>query len=108
VGAYTFHLEHIVPKSAGGSASIDNLALSCASCNLAKGARTQATDPDTGSKVGLFNPRLNVWHDHFRQESSELVSGITPTGRATVSALNMNSPSRLEARRLWRAMYLWP
>jgi len=28
----TFHVEHIVPRSAGGSDTMDNLALACPSC----------------------------------------------------------------------------
>lgn len=35
-----FHLDHIIPRSRGGSDDLENLALSCAPCNLSKGART--------------------------------------------------------------------
>lgn len=36
----TYHIEHIIPLSRGGSNWPDNIALSCASCNSRKGART--------------------------------------------------------------------
>ena len=36
-----FHVDHIVPISAGGSEwDLDNLELSCPTCNLTKGAKT--------------------------------------------------------------------
>jgi hypothetical protein len=37
-----FHVDHIVPRSRGGSSHPDNLTVSCSSCNLRKGARTPA------------------------------------------------------------------
>ena len=35
-----FHIDHILPRSRGGGNGLDNLAWSCASCNLSKGAKT--------------------------------------------------------------------
>lgn len=37
-----FELDHILPKSRGGSDRVSNLALSCHNCNIAKGNRTAA------------------------------------------------------------------
>jgi hypothetical protein len=34
------HVDHVIPKSRGGSNSITNKVLSCPRCNLSKGART--------------------------------------------------------------------
>jgi len=34
--------------------------------------------------------------------------GLSPTGRASVGALDLNASLRLEARRLWRALGLLP
>ena len=34
-----WHIDHIVPVSAGGTNELSNLALACARCNVAKGAR---------------------------------------------------------------------
>lgn len=36
-GKTSFTIEHIVPRSAGGTSSVENCALACASCNSAKG-----------------------------------------------------------------------
>jgi 5-methylcytosine-specific restriction endonuclease McrA len=65
----TFHIEHVVPRVHGGSTILDNLALSCPGCNLAKGGRIRAQD-GRGREQRLFNPRmfqswLLGWHLHF-------------------------------------------
>lgn len=84
-----FHVEHIVPLSAGGTDHNDNFALACPRCNLRKSNRTVAVDPVTGDQTPLFHPRLNRWEEHFYWEGSPL-RGQTPTGRATVDALELN------------------
>jgi hypothetical protein len=85
----TFHIDHIVPESADGRTEEQNLALACVSCSLRKEARRSAIDPHSRRKVALFHPRRQKWSDHFRWGGLTLV-GITPTGRATVAALQMN------------------
>ncbi|MBW7959698.1 MAG: HNH endonuclease [Anaerolineae bacterium] len=93
----TFHIDHVIPTASGGETSPDNLALACVSCSLRKGARLSATDPQTGAEVPLYNPRQEVWRDHFQWDGVRLV-GTTPTGRATVFALAMNRPTVLLIR----------
>jgi hypothetical protein len=93
----TFHVDHIVPRSARGRTRADNLALACVSCSLRKEARRSAVDPATRRTVPLFHPRRQAWHDHFRWEGVQIVAR-TPTGRATVSALLMNRPLILAIR----------
>ena len=87
----TFHVDHVTPRVAGGMTISSNLALACVSCSLRKGAKQTATDPDTGEESPLFNPRTQVWAEHFRWEDETIVP-LTPTGRATVAALAMNRP----------------
>lgn len=62
----TFHVDHVVPRSAGGPTVLDNLALACVSCSLRKWANQTAIDPETGKGAPLFNPRTQAWSDHFR------------------------------------------
>jgi hypothetical protein len=54
----------------------------------------------------LFNPRIDIWNEHFAAPTEEpfLLEGITPIGRATVERLEMNSPLQLRARQLWIAL----
>jgi hypothetical protein len=92
-----FHVDHVVPRVAGGPTELNNLALACVSCSLRKWARRSAPDPATGEEASLFSPRGQVWDDHFRWEGAEVVP-LTPTGRATVTALAMNRPLAVAIR----------
>jgi len=86
------HIDHAIPISAGGETVLENLALACVSCSLRKGARLKAIDPRNKTEVPLFNPRRDSWRLHFRWNGASLV-GLSPTGRATVAALNLNRPA---------------
>jgi hypothetical protein len=85
----TFHIDHIVPRIAGGATSAMNLALACVSCSLRKEASRSGRDPKTGRTVALFHPRRQKWTDHFTWDGV-LVVGITATGRATLEKLKLN------------------
>lgn len=85
----TFHVDHIIPVVSGGKTVSENLALSCVSCSLRKGARRSASDPLTGIEALLFHPRQETWCVHFVWKGDRVL-GITPTGRATVDSLKMN------------------
>lgn len=93
----TFHIDHVVPRAAGGTTTPDNLALACVSCSLRKEARRSGKDPKTGRTVPLFNPRRQRWANHFRWDRF-LVLALTPTGRTTVVLLRLNRPSILAIR----------
>lgn len=93
----TFHIDHVVPRSAGGPTTRDNLALACVSCSLRKAAKQEAIDPESGLPAALFNPRTQIWLDHFRWDGEFLVP-LTATGRATIGALAMNRPLILAIR----------
>ena len=92
-----FHTDHVVPRAAGGPTVAGNLALACVSCSLRKWAQQTATDPDSGDEVPLFNPRTQVWAEHFRWDGERVVP-LTPTGRATAAALALNRPLILAIR----------
>ena len=95
-------LEHIIPRALGGSDVEENLWLSCRLCNEAKGVQTQAADAETDSVVSLFNPRADQWEAHFEWgEDGTLIRGRTAIGRATVTALSLNSELRARSRSLW-------
>jgi HNH endonuclease len=94
----TFHIDHVIPRAAGGPTTNDNLALACVSCSLRKWATQAAPDPESGQDVPLFNPRTQIWAEHFRWEGERLVP-LTATGRATVAALAVNRPLILAIRR---------
>ena len=104
----TFHIEHVVPSSAGGPDSADNLALACPSCNLGKSDRVRVPDPATQQDVPLFNPRTDRWVEHFAWDEDWRIVGLTPTGRATVAALDLNHPRRVRIREAEEWFDLFP
>ena len=61
----SFHIEHIVSRQHGGADDLDGLALACDRCNAYMGPNLTSIDPETHTVVALFNPRLEVWSDHF-------------------------------------------
>lgn len=90
-----FSIDHIQPKSRGGSDHPDNLAFACLICNRNKYNIIEALDSLTNRYVALFNPRQHRWQDHFRwNDNCTLVIGITAIGRASINVLKLN---RLEA-----------
>lgn len=110
IAAYTFHVEHIIPRSKGGADGPANGALSCWSCNSAKGDHLTGVDPQTGQNEVLFHPRLQRWEEHFSLSADRLsVVGTTAVGRATVERLRMNDPRfQPKARELWIVAGRWP
>ncbi|HXE54340.1 MAG TPA: HNH endonuclease signature motif containing protein [Tepidisphaeraceae bacterium] len=94
----TFHVEHILPRSKGGTTEPGNLAWCCPSCNLHKASRVEGTDPHDGSIVPLYHPRRDAWTEHFRIENYRAI-GLTAVGRATIELLRFNEPRRLRIRK---------
>jgi 5-methylcytosine-specific restriction endonuclease McrA len=108
LSANRFTIDHVIPKSLGGSDEINNLALACRRCNERRYNFVAGLDPDTQAIVPLFNPRQQKWEDHFVWiEQGVVIEGITPIGRATCIRLDLNdmrypeSDSIRETRRFW-------
>jgi len=93
----TFHIDHVIPRAADGPTIADNLALACVSCSLRKWARQTAIDPESGEDTPLFNPRTQVWSEHFHWDG-ERIEALTAIGRAAVAALDLNRPLILAIR----------
>lgn len=95
-------IDHLTPRALGGPDTEDNLWLACGLCNTHKQDRIAAEDPLTGETVRLFNPRTMAWRDHFSWTAEgDHIVGLTPCGRATVVALNLNRPPLVVARQAW-------
>ncbi len=104
-----FEIEHILPRAAGGTDGEENLWLACGVCNSFKHAKTHAVDPVSKRKVRLFNPRSEIWQEHFEfsADKSE-INGNTSCGRATVIALKLNNERAVEMRKLWISVGWFP
>ncbi|HUV90133.1 MAG TPA: HNH endonuclease signature motif containing protein [Anaerolineae bacterium] len=67
-------IDHIIPQSLGGQTEEDNLWLACSLCNDHKSDRIAALDPLRGEIVRLFDPRHQMWSEHFAwAESGERI-----------------------------------
>lgn len=98
-------VDHIQPGSAGGPTVRENLWLICTRCNQFKGDKVDVVDPQTGDQVLLFNPRTQVWKEHFAwSEDGTEVVGCTACGRATIEALHLNRELLVLVRRRWASV----
>ncbi|MBA4160317.1 MAG: HNH endonuclease [Gemmatimonadetes bacterium] len=52
-------VEHLRPRSRGGTTVFENLALACQGCNNHKYGKVAASDPVSGERVSLYHPRQN-------------------------------------------------
>ena len=109
---YAFHpfpVDHIVPISKGGSNHLDNLAYACQFCNNSKYDKIEAPDPLTGVSALLYNPRKQEWSQHFVWNADFTnIIGISPTGRATVSCMDMNREEAVNLRAALRVFGVHP
>ena len=103
----TFHVEHVIPRCRSGESNLENLAWACPGCNLRKSDRVEAPDPQTGAVARLFDPRVDRWGDHFQWEGYH-ITALTPTGRATAAALDLNHPRRIRIRQAEQMFDLFP
>jgi hypothetical protein len=98
VAELPFQIDHVLPRKHGGSSELGNLALTCFRCNSYKGTNLSGIDPGSMKVIRLFNPRKDVWAEHFRWKGVAII-GRTAVGRATIGVLRMNRPDVLLLRR---------
>ena len=96
-------VDHVIARQHGGADTLSNLALCCSRCNLYKGPNIAGLDPETGALTPLFNPRSDVWQEHFRW-LGPVLTGLTSVGRTTIRVLAINHPSRVAVRRMFIAV----
>ncbi len=104
-----FSIEHIVPRSKGGTNRDTNLAFSCQGCNGHKHTATQAIDPVNGECTSLYHPRIHQWDEHFVwAENFSIILGKTAIGRATVERLRLNRSGVVNLRQVLRQLNRHP
>jgi hypothetical protein len=95
----TLHIDHIIPKSKGGTDDLENLCCVCIQCNQHKSAAIDVYDPELDQIGMLFNPRTQVWADHFTWSEDGLqILAKTAIGRVTIERLFLNHPDVVLAR----------
>lgn len=73
--------------------------------NRYKAYRQTAVDEITQQEIMLFHPHQQLWLEHFawNKDGTEIM-GLTPIGRATISALKMNRSQMTRVRQMWVKM----
>ena len=99
VSIYSHEVDHIIALKHAGQTRADNLALSCLSCNRYKGSDLATIGPINDETVPLFNPRRQVWDEHFLLNDAR-IEGITQIGQATSRLLKLNAPNRILERQV--------
>jgi hypothetical protein len=96
-------IEHIIPLAQGGTDDESNLWLACPLCNSHKSDKIDALDAESNTRVPLFNPRTQVWFEHFQwAEDGIHILGKTAIGQATIGALHLSDdPDALIVRSYW-------
>ena len=103
-----FAIDHVIAEKHGGETGVHNLCLSCYWCNSYKGSDLSSVDwTADGQIVPLFNPRQQVWDDHFKLDGAR-IQPLTATGRVTVFLLRLNAAERLDERELLIALGNYP
>ena len=109
-GAYTtltHEVDHVIAQKHGGATILTNLAYACAQCNRNKGSDIASVDPETGQPEFLYNPRTQIWENHF-QLDGPLIVPLTATGRATARLFQLNQIDRVLLRKELIAISRYP
>ncbi|MCY7359426.1 MAG: HNH endonuclease [Rudanella sp.] len=92
-----FTIDHVIPESLNGTSDFDNLAYACFLCNRLKSNKLKAFDSITEKWIPLFNPRKDVWNEHFVwNEDTTRIVGLTVIGRCTVKEFKLNREKLIE------------
>lgn len=84
ISGIRFTIDHLQPRSLGGSDDFENLALACSRCNQRRYNFVTGRDRETATIVSLFNPRQQNWRDHFCWSADGTrIMGRSQIGRAT-------------------------
>ncbi len=106
--AATFHVDHIRSLKHGGKNILDNLAYACPHCNQNKGTDIATfLWEDSDLIIRLFNPRKDLWLEHFEVNRGQLL-GISDIGIATTRLLDFNQPERMILRNELLILGLYP
>lgn len=94
-----FEIDHIISLRHEGKSILDNLALSCGTCNRMKAADIGTYLNENLEFIRLFNPRIDIWFLHFEINHGDILPK-TLIAQATIKLLDLNNPDRIILRQL--------
>ena len=104
---FGLEVDHIIAEKHGGETKLENLCCACLTCNRYKGSDIATLDAETRALVRLFDPRLDVWKEHFELEGASII-GKTKVGEATARLLKLNLEERLLERGILQSLGRYP
>jgi HNH endonuclease len=100
-------IDHIVSLKHSGPTEAVNLAYACSFCNRNKGSDIASLSGAEAELVRFFNPRIDLWSEHFRLEGN-LIESLTSIGEATARILKFNESERVVERETLIALGRYP
>ena len=91
-------IDHIQSLKHGGETNLDNLAIACQVCNRRKGTDLGSVLPGATEIVRFFNPRIDIWSEHFIASSDGEIEPLTHLGRVTSLIFGFNDQERIDER----------
>lgn len=102
-------VDHVVSEKHGGLTTADNLAFACLPCNRRKGSDVGSLAEGTGALTRFYNPRTDVWLEHFAYESDgSMIRPLSEVGEVTVRILGFNQPEQIMERESLRSVGRYP
>lgn len=98
-------VDHIRPIKHGGEHILLNLAYSCIHCNRNKGYDEAIVH--NGHAVRLYNPRIDLWTDHFELINVTIVPK-TDIAEVTILVLKINAEERIRERIVFKKEGTYP
>lgn len=96
---YGCEVDHILSEKHLGRTELENLALACFFCNRNKGSDLGSIrSADDPVFVRFFNPRTDVWSDHFEFDTHRHILPKTDIGQVTARIFGFNAENCLLER----------
>ena len=92
-------IDHILSLKHRGETLSENLALACQPCNRNKGSDLGSISDTSNTLVRFFNPRIDIWIEHFQINENAEIEFLTEIGEVTVFIFGFNEPERIDERK---------
>ena len=92
-------IDHILSLKHAGKTILNNLTLACQPCNRNKGTDLGSISEITKKLVRFFNPRTDIWLEHFRANSDGKIEFLTEIGEVTATIFRFNDLERIAERK---------
>ena len=100
-------IDHIVGIKHDGETILENLALACQPCNRNKGSDLGSNSATTKILTRFYNPRIDVWTEHFQINEDAEIIPLTEIGEVTVRIFKFNEFERVLERQGLIELGLW-